>query len=130
LEQLDQFVRDGGLLSFSGGWPEQGRAANQILDRVGFEVLRVPLGPYPVQRMEDHLPGQAQFINAWSVRIADPSLQGEFQAAAARYQPPLLDTDQANTLGQFIAALSGTELSGVVSVTPQVSTNIPPVNTL
>ncbi len=107
LDEVERFVRAGGLLMVNCGWLEKGKAAEQLLGRFGMDVLRVPLGPYPVQRVEDHLPGQAQFINAWPVRVTDPELQSEFRAASAGYRPPLLDTAQADALAQLLSPLTG-----------------------
>ncbi len=107
LDEVERFVRAGGLLMVNCGWTEKGKAAEQLLGRFGMDVLRVPLGPYPVQRVEDHLPGQAQFINAWPVRVTDPGLEGEFRAASARYRAPLLDTAQADALAQLLSPLTG-----------------------
>lgn len=107
LAVLDRFVREGGLLLFSCGWEERGHSAGTVLDHFGFDILPIPLGPYPVQRVENHLPGQAQFINAWPVTLKDPALSEEFKEARARYQAPLLDPSQSDTLARLLAPLTG-----------------------
>jgi hypothetical protein len=104
---LEDFVRDGGLLLFNCGWEQKGAAAKGLLEEFGFDILRAPLGPYPVQRLEDNLPGQAQFINAWPVVVTPPDLQADFESARHRYHPPLLDRPQSQRLSQLLNPLVG-----------------------
>jgi hypothetical protein len=125
LEALDGFVKRGGLLMVNCGWEEKGRAATELMARYGFDVLRIPLGPYPVQRVEDHLPGQAQFINAWPVTMTESGLRSELSAASARYRPPMLDAAQAAALAELLSPLTGVAGTAGQSATPAKADRAP-----
>ncbi len=122
LRALSQFVRNGGLLLINCGWEEKGNATKALLDEFGFDILRVPLGPYPVQRSENHLPGQAQFINAWPVVVTEPTLKAAFAEASAAYRPPLLDRAQSQQLAHLLSPLTGANDTSMARSTRTEST--------
>jgi hypothetical protein len=98
LRALKRFVEQGGVLLLNCGWEEKGRAMQGLLDTFGLDVLRIPLGPVPVNRTVQHLANEPQFINAWPVAVADLGAQTEFEKARARYRPLVLDQSQARKL--------------------------------
>lgn len=131
LDEVQAFVQDGGLLVVNCGWSERGRAARDLLTRFGFDVLRLPLGPYPVQRVEEHLPGQAQFINAWPVVVTEPTLQSEFKRAVESYRAPVLDSAQAGMLARLLSPLGGApDPANPIRNTTPTPTNPAPVRVL
>lgn len=105
LRELKQFVEAGGVLMMNCGWEEKGSAMQGLLDTFGLDVLRIPLGPVPVNRTVTHLANEPQFINAWPVAVQDTAAQGEFEAARARYRPPVMDQVQARRLDSVMRNL-------------------------
>ena len=123
LREVDEFVRRGGLLLVNCGWEEKGPAGKALLAKFGFDIPRVPLGPYPVQRVENHLPGDAQCINAWPVVVTEPTLKTAFAEASAAYRPPILDQAQSQKLAQLLSPLTGTAPLGMTPPPTAIATN-------
>ena len=107
LRAVRNFASRGGIVLINSGWEEKGAAVKSLLDEFALDILRVPLGPYPVTRTNDHLSDQVQFINAWPVVVTDPQLQGAFARARESYRPPLLDSGPSRQLAQVLSPLLG-----------------------
>ena len=102
---LKTFVENGGILLMNSGWEEKGGAMQGLLDHFGMDVLRIPLGPFPVNRTVNHLLNQPQFINAWPVAMTDPGAQADFARARANYRSPVLDKAQEQRLDSLVRNL-------------------------
>jgi hypothetical protein len=109
--RLSAFVEQGGILVMNAGWEEKGPAMQGLLDTFGLDVLRIPLGPFPVNRTVNHLPNQPQFINAWPVAVTDPEAQTAFAEARANYRPPLLSETAPQRLDSLLGNLVGSGAS-------------------
>ena len=127
LQVLRAFVARGGILLMNAGWEEKGPAMQGLLDEFGLDILRIPLGPFPVNRTENHLANQPQFINAWPVVVTEPAAQAMFEQARTVYRPPVLDLPQAQRLeGLMQNLLDSQGPAGASQRTPPPSQRTPP----
>lgn len=119
---LREFVQGGGVALVNCGWEEKGPAMQGLLDAFSMDILRIPLGPYPVNREENHLASQAQFINAWPVVVNGAELQASFDQARETYRPPVLDAARSRQLQRLLSPLLSASGSSSDDIRPGPAT--------